>query len=275
MLLKSPVNRTGGKYYLTGWLSEMIPSHVLYCEAFAGAGHLLFAKSPSPVEIINDIDGHLIGLFRVIQHPEKRLTLVERLQYMPYSRSLWQEIRTQWKQGALPQDEIERAAAWFYLNKTCFSGDMLSGGFAVPSTTGRNTAQSYHNAIDGIEHIGERLRGVTIECLPYDEGIRRYDSDGSLFYVDPPYHGAEGYYGDSFGQDDHHRLSKLLHGIKGMAMVSHYQNSLYDELYQGWHRYEYESFKGSHKAASGESKPATTEVLYTNFEQKQRSLFDV
>ncbi len=270
--LKSPVNRMGGKYYLTSWLSQYIPAHVCYVEPFAGAGHLLFSKKPSQVEIINDVDGHLIGLFRVIQHPEKRRALVERLNYMPYSRQLWQDIRMNWKQGNIPQDEIERVSQWFYLNRTCFSGDQKHGGFAIPSTTGRNTAQSYHNAIDGIEHIGERLRGVTIECLPYDEVIRRYDSDGSLFYVDPPYLGAEGYYGDSFGQNDHYKLAELLHGIKGMAMISHYQNSLYDELYQGWHRYEYQAFKGSHKS-TGEAKPVTTEILYTNF-KTQRGLFD-
>lgn len=56
-------------------------------------------------------------------------------------------------------------------------------------------------------------------------------------------------------------------------MVSHYQNSLYDELYNGWNRHEYQSFKGCHKS-TGESKPKTVEVLYCNFEPKgQRTLF--
>ncbi|GIL20821.1 MAG: hypothetical protein DWB56_13955 [Candidatus Jettenia sp.] len=59
-------------------------------------------------------------------------------------------------------------------------------------------------------------------------------------------------------------------------MVTHYQNGLYDELYKGWQRYEYESFKGSHKSDAGEEKPGTTEILYTNFEPelKTRSLFN-
>src|SRR3989304_3689698 len=66
----------------------------------------------------------------------------------------------------------------------------------------------------------------------------------------------------------------LLHGVKGYGMVSHYQNSLYDDLYKGWHRYEYQSFKGSHKS-EGEEKPVTVEVLYCNFEPvKTRGLFD-
>ncbi|OOP56510.1 MAG: hypothetical protein AYP45_08690 [Candidatus Brocadia carolinensis] len=91
-MLKSPVNRFGGKYYLRSWITGMIPEHVLYCEPFCGAGHLLFSKTPSPVEVINDIDRHLIAFFRVIKDPERRSSLVETLQYMPYSRNLWQTI---------------------------------------------------------------------------------------------------------------------------------------------------------------------------------------
>lgn len=266
MKLKSPVNRIGGKSFLVGWLSEKVPEHVCYVEPFAGAGHLLFAKRPSQVEVLSDIDNHLVNFFKVIQEPGKCQMLTNLLDYMPYSRNLWQEIRTNWKQGNIPNDLVEASAQWFYLNRTCFSGDQKRGGFAVPSTTGRNPAQSFRTAIETFGIIAERLRNVCIENLPYAECIKRYDSEDTLFYCDPPYLNAEHYYSkDSFGQDDHYKLAELLHGIKGKAMVSHYQNSLYDELYQGWYRHEYKSFKGSHKS-EGESKPKTIEVLYTNFE---------
>jgi DNA adenine methylase len=274
MLVKSPVNRIGGKYYLTGWLSEMIPSHVLYCEPFCGAGHLLFSKEFSQVEVLNDTDKHLINFFRVIQHPEKRQILIERLNYMPYSRSLWQDIRGQWKEGNLPDNEIERVSWWFYLNRSTFSGDQERGGFAIPSTTGRNPVTSFRNAVDGLDTMAGRLRGVCIENLDYQECIKRYDSEETLFYADPPYLDTEHYYGDTFTQNDHRTLANLLHGVKGYGMVSHYQNSLYDDLYKGWHRYEYQSFKGSHKADRGTEKPKTVEVLYCNFESRQRGLFN-
>ena len=274
MLLKSPINRFGGKYFLRNWLSEMIPSHVLYCEPFVGAGHLLFTKEPSQVEVVNDIDGHLITFFQVIKDHEKRQRLIETLGYMPYSRKLWQEIRTHWKQGELPQDEIERVSQWYYLNRTCFSGDQKRGGFAVPSTTGRNPVQSFRNSIDGLNDIAERLRNVCIENLDYTNCIKRYDSENTLFYCDPPYLDTEHYYGkDSFSQDDHRTLAELLNGVKGKAMITHYANSLYDDLYKGWNRFEYISFKGSHKS-EGEEKPKTVEVLYCNFQQdRTRGLF--
>mgnify|MGYP001616441207 CR=1 FL=1 len=275
MLLKSPVNRMGGKHYLVSWLSQHIPEHVTYVEPFCGAGHLLFSKLPSPVEVLNDVDNHLIGFFRIIQNPERRQALIERLGFMPYSRVLWQDIRSQWKQGNIPQDEIERVSQWFYLNRTCFAGDMKRGGFAVPSTTGRNPVQSFRNAIEGFNTVAERLRrGVTIECLDYQECIRRYDSENTLFYCDPPYMDAEHYYGNIFTQDDHRTLANLLHDIKGQVMITHYSNEIYERLYQGWNRYEYQSFKGSHKS-EGEEKPKTIEVLNCNFESvKTQGLFN-
>lgn len=271
--LKSPVNRIGGKYQLTGWLSQFLQGHVCYVEPFAGAGHLLFSKRPAPVEVLNDIDGNLISFFQVVKYTEKRSKLVETLEYMPYSRSLWQDIRCRWKAGDLPADEIERAAWWFYLNRSTYGGDMQTGGFAMPSITGRNPAQSYCNTIDNLEHVAGRLRGVTVECLPYDEAIRRYDAETTLFYCDPPYLDVESYYGGNFTKNSHFRLAELLHGVKGKVMLSHYQNSLYESLYSDFNRYEYRSFKGSYKSA-GEVKPVTVECVYTNFKpSKTRSLF--
>ncbi|KAA0241148.1 MAG: DNA adenine methylase [Candidatus Brocadia sp. AMX2] len=273
--LRSPVNRMGGKYFLASWLSQHIPQHTLYCEPFCGAGHLLFGKEPSQAGVINDIDNYLVTFFRVIQEPGKCQMLTNLLNYMPYSRSLWQGIRANWKQGNIPQDEIERVAQWYYLNRTCFSGDQLRGGFAVPSTTGRNPITSFRNTIETFDMVAERLRNVCIESLDYTDCIKRYDSEDTLFFCDSPYLNSEHYYGkDSFSQDDHYNLAELLNKVKGKAMVSHYQNSLYDELYKGWNRYEYQSFKGSHKS-EGEEKPRTQEVLYCNFQSvRTRSLFD-
>ena len=116
--LKSPMNRIDGKYYLARALCQYIPEHVIYTEPFCGAGHLLFSKESSQVEVLNDTDSHLINFFRVIQHPEKRQRLIDLLAFMPYSRALWQEIRSRWKQGDIPQDEIERVSQWFSLSRS-------------------------------------------------------------------------------------------------------------------------------------------------------------
>lgn len=351
--LKSPINRMGGKFFLRDWLVQYIPQHTLYCEVFGGAGHVLFGKSPSKVEVLNDIDSHLINFFQVIKDQEKRQRLIDTLQYMPYSRQLWQEMRDKIRgqdvitvitshklrqksykrqlvearlkecpgisdrqiakslgvsqpfvsniRKKLERDgdvitvitsldtfgrkqqrnrsyttDVQKAAEWYYLNRTCFGGDMRSGGFALPSVTGRNPAQSYTNSIATFNDIAVRLQGVTIENLSYQECIQKYDSKDTLFFCDPPYLNAEDYYGKkNFALEDHRDLANMLNVVKGKVMITHYQNDLYDELYRDWQKYEYSSFKGSYKS-DGEEKPKTTEVLYCNFEPpvRTRNLFE-
>lgn len=168
-MLKSPVARIGGKAMLTGWLKGFIPEHTCYVEPFAGSASLLFAKLASRVEILNDIDGELISIYRCIQNREKRLKLAEMLNELPYSRQVFNGL----KYGKdTPWGDIEKAARYFYLSRASFAGDTIRGGFAVPSVTGRNPARSYQNAINSLENAAERLQGITIECLPYQECIR-------------------------------------------------------------------------------------------------------
>jgi DNA adenine methylase len=59
--------------------------------------------------------------------------------------------------------------------------------------------------------IHERLAGVVIEQLPFDQFIARYDRPGMLFYLDPPYWGCETDYGaDVFTRADFARLAAQL-----------------------------------------------------------------
>lgn len=342
---RSPIVRFGGKYFLADWIVSKIPQHTVYVEPFAGAGHVLFAKSESKCEVLNDTDGNLVNFFRVIKNHATRQRLIVVLNHMPYSRECWQELRLKQKAGDTPRrssqkrsvieqrlrlspelsdrqiakesgvsdktvgsvrKELERiaeipqcsrktadgriypsqrsesktniirAAEFLYMNRSTFGGDMQSGGFASPSVTGRNPVQSFRNAVDSLNDVSERLRNACIENLNYQECIKKYDSKDSLFFCDPPYLTTEHYYGEgNFTHDDHRALADLLHKIKGKAMVTHYQNDLYDELYRDWRRYEYSSFKGSHKSDTGETKPQTVEILYCNFEPeiKTRNLF--
>ena len=63
----------GGKRRLTSRLLALMPSHECYVDSFVGGGGLTAAKDPaqSSVEVINDIDRQLVGLYRVAKyHPE-------------------------------------------------------------------------------------------------------------------------------------------------------------------------------------------------------------
>lgn len=72
-----------------------------------------------------------------------------------------------------------------------------------------------------LEELHERLAGVVIEQLDFEAFIRRYDRARTLFYVDPPYYGSEGYYGrDLFSRADFERLAAVLRGLQGRFILS-------------------------------------------------------
>lgn len=67
--IKSPLaGWVGGKYLLSKTIIPMIPEHQCYAEPFAGAAWILFRKKPSKCEVLNDINGDVVNLYRVVQH---------------------------------------------------------------------------------------------------------------------------------------------------------------------------------------------------------------
>jgi site-specific DNA-adenine methylase len=58
----------GGKRRLAKHILPLFPEHTCYAEPFCGAAALYFFKDQSEVEVLNDINGELINLYRVIKH---------------------------------------------------------------------------------------------------------------------------------------------------------------------------------------------------------------
>ena len=65
------------------------------------------------------------------------------------------------------------------------------------------------------------MAGVVIECLPWAEFIGRYDRPGTLFYLDPPYHGCEDDYGKgAFARTEFEALAGALKALQGRFILS-------------------------------------------------------
>jgi hypothetical protein len=69
---RSPIGWVGGKRQLAKAIIPLIPPHLVYVEPFAGGAWVLFKKTPSQHEILNDINGDLARLYRVLRfHSEE------------------------------------------------------------------------------------------------------------------------------------------------------------------------------------------------------------
>lgn len=192
---------------------ERIP-HNIYCEPFVGMGGIFFRRTQKPkCEAINDINNELVNMFRMVERfPDY---LADMLRFKICSRA---EFKRMLATPPLLLTELERAVRFLYLQKTAFGGKVRSQAFGVALERVRFSSE---RVIPQIQALHERLAGVYIECLPYQEFIKRYDRVDTLFYLDPPYWNCENDYGKgTFCKADFDELAKLLKGIKGKFILS-------------------------------------------------------
>ena len=266
--MKSPLISMGGKFLQRKQIVALFPPHDTYVEVFGGAGHVIFAKPPSKVEVYNDINQELVNFFMVAR--DHREELMEKLDSLPYSRAL----HHQWKSEPLPEnDNVERACRWFYILRSSFGGT-YGAGWAYSKK--RNIAQGFRSSISNISHIKDRFKNVLIDCLDFRQIIPKYDSSETLFYLDPPYDGQlnnEDYYGKScnkvgiFDKQDHIDLALTLNEIKGKIVLSYGRTPLIQELYpkDKWVWFEYQKFITSQKKKE-ERRQAMNECYILNFD---------
>lgn len=107
----------GGKRRLADRIIPQFPAHKCYVEVFAGGAALYFMRPPADVEVINDVNGELINLYRVVKnHLEE---FVRQFKYALSSRDVFK-----WLLQTPPHTltDIQRAARFFYLQQQAFGG---------------------------------------------------------------------------------------------------------------------------------------------------------
>ncbi|MBI9080286.1 MAG: DNA adenine methylase [Pseudodesulfovibrio sp.] len=213
--MKSPLSWVGGKSRLADQISTLIPEHKHYGEAFAGAGWVFFRKEPSKYESLNDINGDLVSFYRVLQHHLEEFC--KQFKFILSSRETFSDFKQQLEAGGLT--EIQRAARFYYLQRLTFGGKVTGRNFGV-DVAGRPRINLLRMEMD-LSDIHLRLVNTTIENLPWENYIPRYDRPETFFYLDPPYYGTEHFYGRGlFTKEDFTRLAGLLATVKGKFLLS-------------------------------------------------------
>lgn len=201
----------GGKRRLADRIIPQFPSHTCYVEVFAGGAALYFMRPPAEVEVLNDINGELINLYRVVKnHLEE---FVRQFKYALSSRDVFK-----WLQDTPPHTltDIQRAARFFYLQQQAF------GGKVDGQTWGTATTAPPINLLRIEENLSAahlRLSSAYIENMDWYKLMERYDRPHTLFYLDPPYLETAGY-GVDFPLVEYERMADLMGRIKGKAILS-------------------------------------------------------
>jgi len=196
-----------GKKRLAKRLVAMLPAHSTYVEPFAGSAAVLFEKEPCDVEVINDADPEIADAYRLIKKlgPKDLAKLGE----FPWTGS---ERTFKALLDAAPKGDLERLHRFLYL--THFSYGKMRGKSYSPSTDGVEA-----RTVSRIERCAPRLARVKVFGGDYEKVVRKFDSEDTVHFLDPPYVGYDVDVGES--RFDEQRFFDLLQSIKGKFLVTY------------------------------------------------------
>lgn len=218
----------GGKRRLLKHLYPHFPRHECYVEAFAGgAAALLLRPTPAPVEVLNDVNGDLVCLYRCVRHHLDEF--VRMFRWSLVSRQMFE-----WAQMERPETltDIQRAARFYYLQKLAFGGKVQGQSFGYVAT-GAGPRLNLLRIEEELSAVHLRLANVIVEHLPWADCVARYDREGTLFYLDPPYWETEGY-GVDFPFAEYQRMADLMRSIQGKAVLSINDHPAIREVFEGF-----------------------------------------
>jgi DNA adenine methylase len=198
--MRAPFPRLGGKSSLKKKILKLFPKdYKIYVEPFVGAGHLLYEKPISEVEIINDKDKYVTSVHKLF----KKYDGIEITKIIngKYSKKKWQE----WKDFK-PKNNEERAIKYLIVSKMSFRS---VGGFNLLNKTIKT---NYDN------RYKDRLQNVIIMNQDYKTIIKKFDSPETFFYLDPPYENSYEYEHNDVNPVE---LCNILSNIKGKFLLSY------------------------------------------------------
>ena len=177
-------------------------------------GVFLKRRLAAKCEVINDWGREVANFFRILQ--VHYIPFMDLMRFQITSRQAFDRLA---KTPPESLTDLQRAARFFYLQRTAFGGKPTKANFGV--STDRSARFDITRLAPMLDDLHDRLSGVVIECLPFADVIRRYDRATTLFYLDPPYWGNENDYGkDLFRRDDFAGLADSLSRISGRFIMS-------------------------------------------------------
>lgn len=258
--LKTPISYYGGKQNLVTTILPLIQPHNLYCEPFCGGAAVFWAKEPSPVEVINDINEELINFYRVLQSRFDDLWAM--VQNTMHSRRLHNDADVIYKHPHL-FGEVDRAwALWVQTNQSFTS--KISGGWAYGRQSNVCEKKTNNQKDRFRELYRDRLKHVQVECNEALKVITSRDTPETFFYLDPPYPDTNlGHYG-GYNLAHFEELLAIISRIQGKFLLSSYDYPLLAEYAKrnGWYQIRKEFVISAKKGKRDKKK---TEVLTANY----------
>lgn len=231
----------GAKNKLEKWIRSFFPKYTVYVEPFFGSGAVFYNLNPSPVEIINDLNGNVVNFFRTLRdEPDE---LIRQIALTPYAKEEFEKTPIIFDvDESLSLSDVERARLFYTWSWMCFYPN--TGRRKQPFRLIKGDTSGDYADLEPLYFLVDRLRGVQIMNIPAGELItkmlkgRELNLKDTLFYCDPPYvpetrSDKKGTYADEMSVSDHVAFCQLALQIPKIV-ISAYENSIYNDAFVGW-----------------------------------------
>ena len=220
-LLRYPGGKTRGVDFIT----QFFPKHLdKLLSPFFGGGSIELAVAAKGTKVYGyDVFSPLVEFWQcVVQKPEELAKVVEN--YLPLSKDSFYELQ---KTQTKFKTKIQRAAVFYVLNRSSFSGSTLSGGMSpghprfTPSAIER--LRNFYNP------------NITVAKKDFKQSLAGHPH--TFTYLDPPYLIGSSLYGrkgDTHKGFDHEGLSELLKKREHW-ILSYNDCEPIREMYEGFH----------------------------------------
>lgn len=271
------VKWAGGKGQLISEISNFIPSSFeRYFEPFVGGGAIFFylisMKNSKFTTFLSDTNEDLINTFIVIQNsPEELIKLLQHheREYYKSRHEYYYKLRT-----SMPLANIERAARFITLNKTCYNGLYRvnkKGIFNVPMGRYKKPlicdAQNLRNISLILKNSNSHLKVSDYKEILIENALK-----GDFVYLDPPYSPVSstanftGYTNTGFTNEDQEQLAAIFRKLDKRGckiLLSNSNTPIIGELYR---EYAYTEIRANRAINSKASRrTGHTELLIRNY----------
>ena len=260
-LLRSPLGYPGSKAKVVKPLVNAMPTDWMeFREPFAGGLSLslyLMQRYPGRRFWVNDLDPFLSCFWVALSSEPDRLakTLTHYLLEFPSEQD--RVLLSDWARRLIHETSgVERAALYYIMSKTSFSGLAFAGTSVKPRNFNAR-------GIQYLTTVGGLLKGVDLKVTDFDYADCLTDDPNVFTYFDPPYLIDRYLYGQNGNMHrgfDHRRFANAVNPLKSRWMLSYNDDLLIRNFFK------------THPIATIEvpytlsAKRTATELLITNYE---------
>ena len=274
----------GGKSKIGKWIVDYYPTDMeTYVETFGGMFWCFYNmdlnKYPNLKTVVyNDFNPLNYNLFKCLENPKELLRAVKSIPCQEKGVTNTPELyKTLFKnfQQTLFGGEITinapdymLAAQYAYIVTQVFSGSKPeTSNFIDLKGKYKSKYLTFRDKLINEKWVDKFLKISNVENMDFEDVIKKYDSESTYIYLDPPYWKTENYYSNhDFDREDHERLANVLHQIKGKFSLSYYDFELlhtwFPEANYTWAKKE---FPKAAAAKEGKTQSMGEELLIMNY----------